>query len=197
MNNIIQCQVKQIEPVNNYGKIKVHLLPLEENESIKSSNGFKQDSNTFSINWKEHEAIPDWLVEGNQIKMPFKIYMDYAIYDQFSKIGVQVLGDDIAHITVKDIIHPDSIKKVFPEATLESIPDGLDELERETDFAFGNNVEKKLNGHSVDPVQAKINNYADLYAKIFATIHKHEYLAKLDTGLKKDIATSFFIQLNR
>ena len=62
MNNIIQCQVKQIEPVNNYGKIKVHLLPLEENESIKSSNGFKQDSNTFSINWKEQEAIPDWLV---------------------------------------------------------------------------------------------------------------------------------------
>tara|TARA_R110000765_G_scaffold8011_1_gene26308 strand:+ start:676 stop:1236 length:561 start_codon:yes stop_codon:yes gene_type:complete len=186
MNNIIQCQVKQIEPVNNYGKIKVHLLPLEENESIKSSNGFKQDSNTFSINWKEQEAIPDWLVEGNQIKMPFKIYMDYAIYDQFSKIGVQVLGESNP---VADI------KKAFPDATLEELPDSLDE--EETDFAFGNNVEKKLNGHSADPVQAKINNYADLYAKIFATIHKHEYLAKLDTGLKKDIATSFFIQLNR
>jgi len=188
MNNIIQCQVKQIEPVNNYGKIKVHLLPLEENQSIKSSNGFKQDSNTFTINWKEQEAIPDWLVEGNQIKMPFKIYMDYAIYDQFSKIGVQVLGESNP---VADI------KQSFPEATLENIPDGLDELEKETDFAFGANVDKKLNGHSVDPIQSKINNYADLYAKIFATIHKHEYLAKLDTGLKKDIATSFFIQLNR
>ena len=192
MNNLIQCQVKQIEPVNNYGKIKVHLLPLEENESIKSSNGFKQDSNTFTINWKEQEAIPDWLVEGNQIKMPFKIYMDYAIYDQFSEIGVQVLGDDIAHITVKDVIHPADIKQSFPNATLEELPDSLDE--EETDFNFGAN---KLNGHSVDPVQAKINNYADLYAKIFATIHKHEYLQKLDTGLKKDIATSFFIQLNR
>ena len=183
MNNIIQCQVKQIEPVNNYGKIKVHLLPLEENESIKSSNGFKQDSNTFSINWKEQEAIPDWLVEGNQIKMPFKIYMDYAIYDQFSKIGVQVLGESNP---IADI------KKAFPDATLEELPDSLDE--EETDFNFGAN---KLNGHLDDPVQAKINNYADLYAKIFATIHKHEYLQKLDTGLKKDIATSFFIQLNR
>ena len=112
--------------------------------------------------------------------------MDYAIYDQFSKIGVQVLGESNP---VADI------KKAFPDATLEELPDSLDE--EETDFAFGNNVDKKLNGHSVDPVQAKINNYADLYAKIFATIHKHEYLAKLDTGLKKDIATSFFIQLNR
>jgi len=191
MNNIIQCQVKQIEPVNNYGKIKVHLLPLEENESIKSSNGFKQDSNTFSINWKEQEAIPDWLVEGNQIKMPFKIYMDYAIYDQFSKIGVQVLGESNP---IADI------KKAFPDATLEELPDSLDE--EETDFPYGANEKKpngtdKLNGHSDDPVQAKINNYADLYAKIFATIHKHEYLQKLDTGLKKDIATSFFIQLNR
>ena len=86
----------------------------------------------------------------------------------------------------------DEIKDAFPDATLEELPDSLDE--EETDFNFGAN---KLNGHSDDPVQAKINNYADLYAKIFATIHKHEYLAKLDTGLKKDIATSFFIQLNR
>ena len=38
---------------------------------------------------------------------------------------------------------------------------------------------------------------AELYAKIFKAIHTHEYLSKLDTGLKKDIATSFFIEYNK
>jgi len=187
MNNIIQCQVKQIEPVNNYGKIKVHLLPLEENESIKSSNGFKQDSNTFSINWKEQEAIPDWLVEGNQIKMPFKIYMDYAIYDQFSKIGVQVLGESNP---IADI------KKAFPDATLEQLPDSLDE--EETDFNFGAN-KKKLNGHST--LSEEKRDFAAQYLSDYEAIGKigkpDFSLAKLDQSNFKDVITSCKISMTQ
>ena len=186
MVDYIQCNIKQIEPVNNYGKIKVHLMPLEEKQDVINSTGYqKAGDNTFSINWKEQDDMPDWLKQGNKINMPYKLYMDYVTLDaRYNQVQVLEEANVVA-----------DIKKAFPDATLEELPDSLDE--EETDFAFGNNVEKKLNGHSADPVQAKINNYADLYAKIFATIHKHEYLAKLDTGLKKDIATSFFIQLNR
>ena len=198
MNNIIQCQVKQIEPVNNFGKIKVHLLPLEENQDIINSTGFqKADDGTFGINWKNELPMPSWLKQGNKIKMPYKMYLNYVTLDA----GYN--NQDIDKIQVLEEANVvDKIKDAFPDATLENIPDGLDELEKETDFPYGANEKKpngtdKLNGHSDDPVQAKINNYADLYAKIFATIHKHEYLQKLDTGLKKDIATSFFIQLNR
>ena len=126
--------------------------------------------------------LPPYVKVGTKIAIPYYVnpkgYMALSKYDE-----VKVLEE--ASVV-------DEIKEYFPETTLENIPDSLDE--EETDFNFGAN---KLNGHSDDPVQAKINNYADLYAKIFKTIHTHEYLAKLDTGLKKDIATSFFIQLNR
>ena len=57
-----------------------------------------------------------------------------------------------------------------------------------------------LEGEIVKPSDQtinKINNMAELYAKIFKAIHTHEYLSKLDTGLKKDIATSFFIEYNK
>ena len=67
-------------------------------------------------------------------------------------------------------------------------------IDRDYDEVYLEDRSKRI---ATDPIQVKINNYADLYAKIFKTIHNHEYLAKLDTGLKKDIATSFFIQLNR
>tara|TARA_R110000824_G_scaffold206774_4_gene391990 strand:- start:635 stop:1177 length:543 start_codon:yes stop_codon:yes gene_type:complete len=179
----------EIQPTNEWGKRKVTLFALEENKAIINSSGYNVDDRTFSINWKEDDDIPSWLQQGNLIKIPFKIFMGYATFDKFAEIGVQVIKSAPRKANVEE-----EFKKEFPEGTVENLK------EDDTDFNFGANTKKptdKLNGHSDDPIQAKINNYADFYAKIFTTINKHKYLQQLDTGLKKDIATSFFIQLNR
>ena len=170
----IQCEINKIFPPKG-GKFGMSLKPLEDNEDIKSSNSYKEQYNNFTCNlFIDNDEMPEWAKEGNKISFNYYVNKGYINIDNDKK--VKVLNDVIA-----------DIKEAFPDATVETLKDDLDE---DTDFNYGANVQD-------DPIQAKINNYADLYAKIFKTIHTHEYLAKLDTGLKKDIATSFFIQLNR
>jgi len=170
----IQCEINKIFPPKA-GKFGMSLKPLEDNEDIKASNSYKEQYNNFTCNlFIDNDEMPDWAKEGNKISFSYYVNKGWVNIDNDKTVKV-----------VNGVM--DDIKEAFPEATVETLKDDLDE---DTDFNYGANVKD-------DPVQAKISNYADLYAKIFATIHKHEYLQKLDTGLKKDIATSFFIQLNR
>ena len=180
MSETIKCEITNVKMFDNRAAISIKAMgdlptDLEMSKSYTDQYGLQ-----YSQFINEGESLPSYVKVGTQIALPYYVnpkgYMSLSKFDE-----VKVL---------KEANAVDAIKDAFPDATLESIPDGLDELEKETDFNFGANAK-------ADPIQAKINNYADLYAKIFKTIHNHEYLAKLDTGLKKDIATSFFIQLNR
>jgi hypothetical protein len=179
----IQCEINKIFPPKG-GKFGMSLKPLEDNEDIKSSNSYKEQYNNFTCNlFIDNDEMPDWAKEGNKISFNYEMNKNWVNFAQKSP-NIKLL-DQSDNQEESNVV--DEIKKAFPDATVETLKDDLDE---DTDFNYGANVKD-------DPIQAKINNYADLYAKIFKTIHTHEYLAKLDTGLKKDIATSFFIQLNR
>jgi len=191
MSETIKCEITNVKMFDNRASISIKAMG-ELPTDLENSKSYSDQYGLQYSQFLNDGDLPPYVKVGTKIAIPYYVnpkgYMALSKYDE-----VKVLEE--ASVV-------DEIKEYFPETTLENIPDGLDELEKETDFPYGANEKKpngtdKLNGHSDDPVQAKINNYADLYAKIFATIHKHEYLAKLDTGLKKDIATSFFIQLNR
>lgn len=134
MSNLIQCQIMQIEPTNEWGKRKVHLLPLEENPAIINSSGYNVVNKTFSINWKQDDDIPSWLQQGNEIKMPFSLFKEYVTFDRFAEIGVQVIKSAPRKATVEE-----EFKKEFPEGTVENLK------EDDTDFNFGANT-KKPNG---------------------------------------------------
>jgi len=181
MSETIKCEITNVKMFDNRASISIKAMG-ELPTDLENSKSYSDQYGLQYSQFLNDGDLPPYVKVGTKIAIPYYVnpkgYMALSKYDE-----VKVLEE--ASVV-------DEIKEYFPETTLENIPDSLDE--EETDFNFGAN---KLNGHSDDPVQAKINNYADLYAKIFATIHKHEYLAKLDTGLKKDIATSFFIQLNR
>jgi hypothetical protein len=179
MGELVKCEIIQIdEPKEYQGEVKrkVHLKLLDNNKMVIASTNFKPDSNQFEINWKKN-SLPNWLKTNNTINLPMKEYMNYSIIDSFDDRGVEILEG----------------------ISLEDIADDLDDV----GFEYGNNVRKEKpqgnngNGGEDDPTLNRINNMAELYAKIFKAIHTHDYLSKLDTGLKKDIATSFFIQLNR
>jgi len=181
MSETIKCEITNVKMFDNRASISIKAMG-ELPTDLENSKSYSDQYGLQYSQFLNDGDLPPYVKVGTKIAIPYYVnpkgYMALSKYDE-----VKVLEE--ASVV-------DEIKEYFPETTLENIPDSLDE--EETDFNFGAN---KLNGHSDDPVQAKINNYADLYAKIFATIHKHEYLQKLDTGLKKDIATSFFIQLNR
>jgi len=183
MSETIKCEITNVKMFDNRASISIKAMG-ELPTDLENSKSYSDQYGLQYSQFLNDGDLPPYVKVGTKMVIPYYVnpkgYMALSKYDE-----VKVLEE--ANVV-------DEIKQAFPNATLEELPDSLDE--EETDFNFGAN-KNKLNGHSDDPIQIKINNYADLYAKIFKTIHKHEYLAKLDTGLKKDIATSFFIQLNR
>tara|TARA_X000001382_G_scaffold122975_1_gene106361 strand:- start:372 stop:893 length:522 start_codon:yes stop_codon:yes gene_type:complete len=128
MSESIQCKVQQIDPVNNYGKIKVHLLALENNAQVKTSAGYNTETDVFCINWKQEDDIPHWLKQGNKIDFPFSLFKEYVTFDRFSNIGVKVLEES-------NVV--DDIKKAFPNTTVENMKDDLQD--EGTDFDYGTN----------------------------------------------------------
>ena len=177
MSETIKCEITNVKMFDNRASISIKAmgeLPTELENSKSYSDQFGLQYSQFL----NDGDLPPYVKVGSKIVIPYYVnpkgYMSLSKYDE-----VKVLEEAKKNNVIEDI------KEVFPDATVETIKD---DAEEGTDFDFGENT---------DPIQVKINNYADLYAKIFKTIHNHEYLAKLDTGLKKDIATSFFIQLNR
>lgn len=177
MSETIKCEITNVKMFDNRASISIKAmgeLPTELENSKSYSDQFGLQYSQFL----NDGDLPPYVKVGSKIVIPYYVnpkgYMSLSKYDE-----VKVLEEAKKNNVIEDI------KEVFPDATVETIKG---DAEEGTDFDFGENI---------DPIQVKINNYADLYAKIFKTIHNHEYLAKLDTGLKKDIATSFFIQLNR
>ena len=171
MGELVKCEIIQIDEPKEYQgavKRKVHCKLLDNNKMVIASTNYKPDSGQFEINWKK-DTLPDWLKVKNTIKLPMKEYMNYSIIDSFDDRGVEILEG----------------------ISLEDIADDLD------DSFDPNQFEKEIETKPSDPTINRINNMAELYAKIFKAIHTHEYLSKLDTGLKKDIATSFFIEYNK
>ena len=171
MGELVKCEIIQIDEPKEYQgavKRKVHCKLLDNNKMVIASTNYKPDSGQFEINWKK-DTLPDWLKVKNTINLPMKEYMNYSIIDSFDDRGVEILEG----------------------ISLEDIADDLD------DSFDPNQFEKEIETKPSDPTINRINNMAELYAKIFKAIHTHEYLSKLDTGLKKDIATSFFIEYNK
>ena len=184
MSESIKCEITNVKMFDNRASISIKAMGELPTELEMSKSYSEQYGLQYSQFINEGESLPTYVKIGSKIALPYYVnpkgYMSLSKFDEVKVLEEAATAEDV--------------KNIFEGATLEDMPDGLDELEKETDFAFGANVAKKTIS---DPIQAKINNYADLYAKIFKTINNHEYLAKLDTGLKKDIATSFFIQVNR
>ena len=167
----INCEINKVfEPKG--GKFGLSLKPLEDNDDIENSNSYKAQYNNFTINYfLNGEDIPNWSKQGNKIKFCYSINNGWVNINQDDEV---------------EIINNDNEDKTFNEV-VDELDDSFDPTE----------LEKELNNQNDDPTLNRINNMAELYAKIFKAIHTHDYLSKLDTGLKKDIATSFFIQLNR
>ena len=86
--------------------------------------------------------------------------------------------------------------ETFPDATLEELPDSLDE--EETDFNFGAN-KKKLNGHST--LSEEKRDFAAQYLSDYEAIGKigkpDFSLAKLDQSNFKDVITSCKISMTQ
>ena len=163
----ISCEINKVFEAKG-GKFGLSLKPLEENHDIENSNSYKSQYNNFTINYfLNGEDTPNWAKEGNKIKFCYSVNNGWININQDDGV---TLDDDIS---------------------LEDIADDLDDSFDPSQF------EKETETKPSDPTINKINNMAELYAKIFKAIHTHEYLSKLDTGLKKDIATSFFIEYNK
>ena len=163
----ISCEINKVFEAKG-GKFGLSLKPLEENHDIENSNSYKSQYNNFTINYfLNGEDTPNWAKEGNKIKFCYSVNNGWININQDDGV---TLDADIS---------------------LEDIADDLDDSFDPSQF------EKEIETKPSDPTINRINNMAELYAKIFKAIHTHEYLSKLDTGLKKDIATSFFIEYNK
>jgi len=181
----VNCEIQKIFPFNaDYGKTKVSMKPKQEKEDIIESNGYDKQYNNFSINIKS-ETLPEWCVQGNNIELPYQIYMGYVTINNFEE--VKVLNSSTV---VEDI------KEAFPDATLEELPDSLDE--EETDFNFGAN-KKKLNGHSTLSEEKK--DFAAQYLSDYEAIGKIGKpdfdLTKLDERNYKDVITGCKIAMTQ
>ena len=176
----ISCEINKVFEAKG-GKFGLSLKPLEENHDIENSNSYKSQYNNFTINYflkgnvlgnkLIQEDIPNWAKQGNKIKFCYSINNGWVNINQDD--GVEIINNDNEDKTFNEVV--------------DELDDSFDPTE----------LEKELNNQTEDPTLNRINNMAELYAKIFKAIHTHDYLKKLDTGLKIDIATSFFIQLNR
>ena len=77
--------------------------------------------------------------------------------------------------------------------------DGVQIADDDDDVSFD---PKKLESESKDnqtfgKIAIDVTDYIYKYKVCLKAINEDDFLGKLDNGLKKDIATSFFIQLNR
>jgi len=78
------------------------------------------------------------------------------------------------------------------------ITDDIDALDDDLDDSFDTEkLEAESKGETFGEINIKVVDMIAKYRMCLKAINEDEYLGKLDNGLKKDIATSFFIQLNR
>ena len=71
-----------------------------------------------------------------------------------------------------------------------------DDLDDDVSFDV-EKIEKENKPETFGQIEIQVLDYIAKYRTCLKAINEDEFLGKLDNGLKKDIATSFFIQLNR
>ena len=198
MSETIKCEITNVKMFDNRAAISIKAMgdlptDLELSKSYSDQYGLQ-----YSQFINEGESLPSYVKVGTQIALPYYVnpkgYMSLSKFDE-----VKVL---------KEANAVDAIKDAFPDATLESIPDGLDELEKETDFPYGAN-QKKPNGtddgvkQRFDSDEYGISLREDISPEkyAFAELYLNEYeqigkivkpdfdLRKLDERNFKDIIT--------
>ena len=107
--------------------------------------------------------------------MPFNLFKGYVTFDRFSNRGVKVLEESKSNNNTSDDIPDDDLDDSFDTEKLEA----------------------ESKGETFGEINIKVVDMIAKYRMCLKAINEDEYLGKLDNGLKKDIATSFFIQLNR
>ena len=149
------------------GKFGMSLKPLEDNEDIKSSNSYKEQYNNFTCN----------------------LFIDNDEMPDWAKEGNKI---SFSYYVNKGWVNIDNDKKV------KIITDDIDSLDDDLDDSFDTEkLEAESKGETFGQIDIKVVDMIAKYRMCLKAINEDEYLGKLDNGLKKDIATSFFIQLNR
>ena len=149
------------------GKFGMSLKPLEDNEDIKSSNSYKEQYNNFTCN----------------------LFIDNDEMPDWAKEGNKI---SFSYYVNKGWVNIDNDKKV------KLITDDIDALDDDLDDSFDTEkLEAESKNETFGDINIKVVDMIAKYRMCLKAINEDEYLGKLDNGLKKDIATSFFIQLNR
>ena len=149
------------------GKFGMSLKPLQDNEDIKSSNSYKEQYNNFTCN----------------------LFIDNDEIPEWAKEGNKI---SFSYYVNKGWVNIDNDKKV------KLITDDIDALDDDLDDSFDTEkLEAESKGETFGEINIKVVDMIAKYRMCLKAINEDEYLGKLDNGLKKDIATSFFIQLNR
>ena len=149
------------------GKFGMSLKPLEDNEDIKSSNSYKEQYNNFTCN----------------------LFIDNDEMPEWAKEGNKI---SFSYYVNKGWVNIDNDKKV------KLITNDIDALDDDLDDSFDTEkLEAESKGETFGQINIKVVDMIAKYRMCLKAINEDEYLGKLDNGLKKDIATSFFIQLNR
>jgi len=197
MSETIKCEITNVKMFDNRASVSIKTMGELPTDLVNS----KSYSDQYGLQYSQFlndGDLPPYVKVGTKIAIPYYVnkngYMALSQYDE-----VKVLEE--ANVV-------DKIKDAFPDATLENIPDGLDELEKETDFPYGAN-EKKPNGtdngvkQRFDSDEYGISLREDISPEkyAFAELYLNEYeqigkivkpdfdLRKLDERNFKDIIT--------
>ena len=172
----IQCEINKIFPPRG-GKLGISFKPLEDNKDIKGSNGYKEQYKNFTCNFFiDNDEMPDWAKEGNKISFNYEMNDNWVNFDKkFPNIKMLDKSDNEEKSKSNDDTSDDDLDDSFDTEKLEA----------------------ESKGETFGQINIKVVDMIAKYRMCLKAINEDEYLGKLDNGLKKDIATSFFIQLNR
>ena len=159
MSETIKCEITNVKMFDNRASISIKAMG-ELPTDLENSKSYSDQYGLQYSQFLNDGDLPPYVKVGTKIVIPYYVnpkgYMALSKYDE-----VKVIGGQEA-----DVI--DEIKQAFPNATLEELPDSLDEegftiSNEETDFNFGAN-KKALNGHSVSNLySAKAQGMQDAF----------------------------------
>jgi len=185
MSETIKCEITNVKMFDNRASISIKAMG-ELPTDLENSKSYSDQYGLQYSQFLNDGDLPPYVKVGTKIAIPYYVnpkgYMALSKYDE-----VKVLEE--ASVV-------DEIKEYFPDATQEKTPDGLDELEKETDFPYGANAKKpngkdKLNGHSElnkDKLEFA-TQYLTEYESIGKIFKPDFNLVKLDERNYKDVIT--------
>ena len=150
MSETIKCEITNVKMFDNRASISIKAMG-ELPTDLENSKSYSDQYGLQYSQFLNDGDLPPYVKVGTKMVLPYYVnpkgYMALSKYDE-----VKVLEE--ANVV-------DEIKQAFPNATLEELPDSLDE--EETDFNFGAN-KKALNGDSVSNLySAKAQGMQDAF----------------------------------